>query len=746
MNNHAIHSGPLLQIAFALLAALALVGSAIAQTPNPQSANTGCPDNYGITVRGTNFDSNAYIDVRRAGDWGSVIDQFSGSQLQRSTEGGQNVLRFTVSNSSTRSTLNSPGLWLWVVNPSAGTWTGPVSVTRTAPSTPGELSGQLNSYTVSLSGSNVAGDAYVDVRSSTGGSVLASYSGAQLTRGCSGDQTTLSFNITDPAQRSHLGSGGLNFWVVNSSAGAWNGPVHLQGAATNQPPTASLSVSPTTGLVAPAAVTMSVSAYDSDGSISRVEFYRNGSLVGTDYSAPYSHYLTGLAAGSHGLSARAYDNLDANSNSNAVNISVGTGGGTPSLMEARTVGIDNYSVRLQGTSFPPDAHVDVRAGSSGAVVATYSGSQLTRSNSGGYNYLTFTITDASNRSRLDSQGLYFWVVNPSAGTWSSSAYAKRRIEARGGSNYNWYNVDFNADGSCNREPYGVVKNYHGTTATGATVRATVQSQLASMYSSGQRRLRIGLFFGRGFETGTVVNAAGGNFPSWYLTNLRNLLIDARKAGFQEVVVGLFPQGADYIWWNHTSYRSDIHAEYARLIDQAYTTTASAGIAFYFDLANEMFPPSGREPWSTFAKNLWTQFADTHGVANSVGFSVPLASSTEPNDRLANIARIYGSRLPPVLDLHMYFSGSEGSLLRTADTVLDGQNLRHIPIMIGEVHYDDASVAASLGAVARDTSVDRKIMYLLQWPKSRTASQHASCDGQNVQSPLNAFGAFIGESF
>lgn len=218
-----------------LLAPFAFLNPAVAQTPSLQSANYACPDNYGIALKGTGFASDAYVDVRAAGSYGAIIDQFSGSQIQRSVENGANVLRFTVSNTTTRSTLNSPGLWLWVVNPSAGTYNGPVGVQRSAPTWPSGLSGTVSSYAVTLQGTEIAADATVDVRASSSGAIIGSYSGAQIMRGCSGDKTTLTFTVTDATQRSYLEGSGLYFWVVNPSVPAWAGPVYLK-KTNSEPP------------------------------------------------------------------------------------------------------------------------------------------------------------------------------------------------------------------------------------------------------------------------------------------------------------------------------------------------------------------------------------------------------------------------------------------------------------------------------------------------------------------------------
>lgn len=59
--------------------------------------------------------------------------------------------------------------------------------------------------------------------------------------------------------------------------------------------------------VAPATLGLSATAGDTDGTIARVEFFANGGLIATDWSAPYAHSWTNVAAGTYSVFARAYD-------------------------------------------------------------------------------------------------------------------------------------------------------------------------------------------------------------------------------------------------------------------------------------------------------------------------------------------------------------------------------------------------------------------------------------------------------
>lgn len=92
---------------------------------------------------------------------------------------------------------------------------------------------------------------------------------------------------------------------------------------TNVAPTVSLTV-PAAGssFAAVSNITLSATAADADGSVSRVDFYAGSTLVGSSTGAPFSLTWPALAAGSYNLTARAADNLGATTTSASVGISV----------------------------------------------------------------------------------------------------------------------------------------------------------------------------------------------------------------------------------------------------------------------------------------------------------------------------------------------------------------------------------------------------------------------------------------
>ena len=103
--------------------------------------------------------------------------------------------------------------------------------------------------------------------------------------------------------------------------------ITVTASVPNVAPTVALT-SPTAGqsFVQGSAIALAATASDSDGTVSRVEFFANGVKLGEDTSAPYSFSWAGAAVGSHTLSAVASDNVGASTTSAAVSVSVVQGG------------------------------------------------------------------------------------------------------------------------------------------------------------------------------------------------------------------------------------------------------------------------------------------------------------------------------------------------------------------------------------------------------------------------------------
>ncbi len=94
-------------------------------------------------------------------------------------------------------------------------------------------------------------------------------------------------------------------------------------ASVNLPPSVSIT-SPATGraFLSPAGFSIVAGAEDSDGAVTNVQFFVNGSSVGNSAGPTFSASVAGLVAGNYSLTAVATDNQGATATSQSVNIAV----------------------------------------------------------------------------------------------------------------------------------------------------------------------------------------------------------------------------------------------------------------------------------------------------------------------------------------------------------------------------------------------------------------------------------------
>ncbi|MCX6966245.1 MAG: Ig-like domain-containing protein [Verrucomicrobia bacterium] len=165
----------------------------------------------------------------------------------------------------------------------------------------------------------------------------------------------------------------------------------------NKAPTVSLT-SPTNGatFVPPATITLTASASDSDGTISKVEFYNGSSLLATTTSSPYSVTFTGVPAGTYSITARAYDNAGAVTASAPSTVTVSTTAPsptpTPTVNKAPTVSLTSP---LNGAQLKAPATITLTASASdsdGTIskVEFYNGSSLLATDTASPYTVTFT--------------------------------------------------------------------------------------------------------------------------------------------------------------------------------------------------------------------------------------------------------------------------------------------------------------------------------------------------------------------
>jgi glucose/arabinose dehydrogenase len=144
------------------------------------------------------------------------------------------------------------------------------------------------------------------------------------------------------------GAATVYFTSVNNNAIISAIEVLADATSGNQPPTVSITA-PSNGasFTAGANITITANAADADGTVSKVEFFQNGTKLGEDLTAPYSFTWSSVPAGSYSLTAKATDNGTATTTSSPVSITVASG--TVGCTASGTI-LREYWSRVSGSS------------------------------------------------------------------------------------------------------------------------------------------------------------------------------------------------------------------------------------------------------------------------------------------------------------------------------------------------------------------------------------------------------------
>lgn len=127
--------------------------------------------------------------------------------------------------------------------------------------------------------------------------------------------------------QSNLVAASYEYWAVcrdDDNADTESSHVFLTVASANVAPTVSVQTAnqPVGGWVAPAAVHVTATAADSDGTVASVAFFLDGAAAGTDSVSPFALTLPAVAAGDHSVYAIATDDDGATTQSSTVPFTV----------------------------------------------------------------------------------------------------------------------------------------------------------------------------------------------------------------------------------------------------------------------------------------------------------------------------------------------------------------------------------------------------------------------------------------
>ncbi|MGR6973808.1 glycoside hydrolase family 48 protein [Streptomyces cynarae] len=295
------------------------------------------------------------------------------------------------------------------------------------------------------------------------------YTGNQtLSNGWSGtwSQSGKSITVKNASWNGTIAAGaavntGAQFTYSGTNAAPTNFAVNgTTCAGAHQPPVTVLT-SPAAGAVYTQgdAIPLAATAAAADNAtISKVEFYDDTTLLGTDTSAPYSLSVPSLAVGSHSLVAKAYDSLGASAESTPVGITVasgpavvaspaqlgvqqgrtGTFGVTLSKQPSANVTVSvartggNTGLSVTGGSsltFTPSnwntaQTVTITADASGTGSATFTASAT------GYTKATVTVTELAATKAYDARflDLYGKITNPANGYFSPEGIPYHSVE------------------------------------------------------------------------------------------------------------------------------------------------------------------------------------------------------------------------------------------------------------------------------------------------------------------------------
>lgn len=179
--------------------------------------------------------------------------------------------------------------------------------------------------------------------------------------------------------------------------------VNARAFAPNAAPTVAITA-PADGysVMAPTTVSITATASDSDGTISKVEFYQGATKIGEDTSTPYQYdwSRTNADTGTYSLTAVAFDNAGGSTTSGAVSITI-----TPNSNQPPVITASAPAANATGIGASTTLNVSLDDPESDAMTVTFYGRKTTPATAGA-DFGFIAIPDTQFYSQNTGGGLY----------------------------------------------------------------------------------------------------------------------------------------------------------------------------------------------------------------------------------------------------------------------------------------------------------------------------------------------------
>lgn len=402
----------------------------------------------------------------------------------------------------------------------------------------------------------------------------------------------------------------------------------VSGAPGNILPSVSLTAPASGGsFAAGSTVTLNASASDSDGTVSKVDFYSNSALLGTSTTAPYSFTWTNVPAGSYNLTAVATDNSGGISTSAGVSITITT----PSTLPVPWISGDIGSTGVVGSATYSNGTFSVK-GSGVDIWANADSFQYVYQPLNGNGTITARVATQQN---TDPWALAGVMIRESLTAGSNEAIAA--ITPSNGISFTWRSttggVSSYTNGNAGSAPYWIRLQRSGNTFTAfKSNNGTTWTQ----YASTTITMGANVYAGLAVTSHANTVLATDTFDNVTVSGSA----DTTPPTISTITTGTINQNGGSVSWN-TSEGSDSQVEYGLTTSYGQSTSINSSLVTSHSVVVSGLNASTTYHYrvksrdaagnlATSGDNVFTTQAqpDTTPPTQPMSLSAPLVSSNE----------------------------------------------------------------------------------------------------------------------